>query len=170
MKISHIALASALLVSSSVAAFGQAFSDKDKSFLKDSAEGNLAEVKTAQLVLKTSKNADVRGFAEMMVKDHTALYDGEKPVAAKAGVTLPTSPSAMQDAEYLKLKVLTGETFDKSYVKMMVADHKDDLEKGQAENSTTANPDMKKLSGHAGTVIAAHKAKIDAIAGKMGVQ
>jgi putative membrane protein len=88
----------------------------------------------------------------------------------KAGVTPPTSPSVGADAEYVKLKVLTGDTFDKSYVKTMVSDHHDDLDKVKAEHDSTQNDSMKKLTAHAGKVIAGHTEMIDGIAGKMGLQ
>ena len=91
-------------------------------------------------------------------------------MAAKAGVTPPTTPSVPSDAEYLKLKVLSGETFDKSYVKTMVSDHHDDLDKTKAEHDSTQNADMQKLTSHAAAVIGKHTQMIDALAGKMGLQ
>ena len=169
MKIRTIALITALFACTATASFAQGFSDKDKTFLKESTEDNLAEIKLAELTIKTTKNPQVRMFAEEMVKDHRALIEGAKPVAMKAGVTPPTTTSAKAEAEYLKLKVLTGETYDKSYVKTMVADHHEDLDKGKAENAATMNPDMKKLTAHAGQVIAMHTEKIDSLAAKMGV-
>lgn len=165
--------ASSLLLTASLGmaqAKTSAFSDKDKSFLKEIAEGNLGEIKMAELALKTSKNADVRGFAEKMVTDHRALLAGAQPVAAKAGVTLPTHTGAEEEAVYLKLKVLSGDTFDKSYVKSMVSDHHEDNAKIKEEHDTTANPSMKKLTAHAGEVTGEHTRMIEAIAAKMGVQ
>jgi putative membrane protein len=147
-----------------------AFSDEDKTFLKNSTEDNLAEIKMAELALKTSKNPAVTGFARKMVTDHRALIAGAKPVAMEAGVTPPTSPSMTADADYLKLKVLSGDTFDKSYVKTMVSDHHDDLDKVNAEHDSTQNPAMKKLTAHAAQVITGHKEMIDGIAAKMGVE
>jgi putative membrane protein len=146
------------------------FSDDDKKFLKDSAQDNLAEIKMAELAIKTSKNPTVTTFAHKMVIDHRALLAGAKPVAMKAGVTPPTSPSVGADAEYVKLKVLTGDTFDKSYIKTMVSDHHDDLDKVKAEHDSTQNDSMKKLTAHASTVISGHTEMIDGIAGKMGLQ
>ena len=146
------------------------FSDDDKKFLKDSAQDNLAEIKMAQLAVKTSKNPTVTAFAQKMITDHHALLAGAKPVALKAGVTPPTSPSLGADAEYAKLKVLSGDTFDNSYIKTMVSDHHDDLSKVKAEHDSTQNDSMKKLTAHAGTVIAGHTEMIDGIAGKMGLQ
>jgi putative membrane protein len=146
------------------------FSDDDKTFLKNSTEDNLAEIKMAELAVKTSKNPAVTTFAHKMITDHRALLAGAKPVAMKAGVTPPTSPSIGADAEYLKLKVLSGETFDKSYIKTMVSDHHEDLDKVKAEHDSTQNESMKKLTAHASTVIGGHTEMIDGIAGKMGLQ
>jgi putative membrane protein len=170
MRIRSIGLTATLLACTATTAFGQAFSDKDKSFLKAAAEDNIAEVKAAELTVKTTKNPAVKAFAQKMITDHTALLAGVKPVAAKAGMELPTSPGLKADAEYAKLKVLTGETYDKSYVKSMVSDHHDDLDKMKQENVATNNPDIKKLTSHAADVIAGHTKMIDGLAGKMGLQ
>jgi putative membrane protein len=159
-----------LAASPYVHAQSSTFSDDDKKFLKDSAEDNLAEIKMAELAIKTSKNPTVTTFAQKMVTDHRALLAGAKPVAMKAGVTPPTSPGVGADAEYVKLKVLTGDTFDKSYIKTMVSDHHDDLDKVKAEHDSTQNDSMKKLTAHAAKVIAGHTEMIDGIAGKMGLQ
>jgi putative membrane protein len=170
MKIRTIALTTVLFACTATASFAQGFSDKDKSFLKEATEGNLAEIKMAELTIKTTKNPTIKAFAEQMVTDHQALIESSKPVAMKAGVTPPTTTSAKAEAVYLKLKVLTGETYDKSYVKAMVADHHEDLKMMKDENASTANPDMKKLSAHATEVVAMHSQKIDSIAAKMGLQ
>ena len=171
MKIRTFALTTALLACTGAAsAFAQGFSDKDKSFLKDSTQDNLAEIKMAEMTVRTTKNPAIKAFAEQMIQDHNALLAGAKPVALKAGVTPPTTTSAKAEAEYIKLKALTGETYDKSYVKTMVADHHEDLDKVKQENASTANPDMKKLTAHAADVIAGHTQKIEKIALNMGVK
>ncbi len=171
MKIRTIVLTATILSSAcALPAFGQAFSDKDKTFLKDSTEDNLAEIKMAEMTVKTTKNPQIKTFAEQMIKDHNALLTGAKPVAMKAGVTPPTTTSAKAAAEYLKLKALTGDTYDKSYIRTMVADHHEDLNKVKTENSTTSNPDMKKLTAHAADVIAGHTREIETMASNMGVK
>ncbi len=172
MKLHVAALATALLVANvpSLVAQAGAFSDKDRSFLKEATEDNLGEIKMAELAVKTTKNPEIKAFAGKMIVDHKALIAGAKPVAVKAGVTPPTSTSAKAEAEYLKLKVLTGETFDKSYVKTMVSDHHDDATKVKTEHDTTQNADMKKLTVKAGSVIEGHTKMIDGIAAKMGIQ
>ncbi|MGI4852567.1 MAG: DUF4142 domain-containing protein [Janthinobacterium lividum] len=169
MKIRTAALAVALFATTaSTFAFAQGFSDKDKTFLKESTEDHYAEIKMAQMTLRTTKNPTLKAFAQKMITDHKALIAGTKPVALKAGVTLPTTPSVKADAEYLKLKVLTGDTYDKSYVDTADSDHHEDLTKVKQENTETSNADMKKLTAHAGDVIAKHTEMIDALKAKMG--
>jgi putative membrane protein len=146
------------------------FSDDDKTFLKNSAQDNMAEIELAELAIRTSKNPTVTSFAQKMVTDHHALLASAKPVAMKAGVAPPSGPGMGADAEYAKLKLLSGDTFDKSYVKTMVSDHHEDLDKVKAEHDSTQNESMKKLTAHAGTVISGHTEMIDGIAGKMGLQ
>lgn len=171
MKIRAIALTAALVFSASAfAADNPNFSDKDKSFLKDVAQGNLAEIRMGELAASKAKNPQVKAFAEMMVKDHTELLNGVKAVAAKAGVDLPDHLSAMSDATYAKLKVESGDMFDKGYVSSMVSDHHDDLVEVDKEKNSTMNPDMKKLTTKASSVISMHREKIDAIAGGMGLK
>src|ERR1700761_6003098 len=163
-------VAVAMTAAPRISAQSTTFSDDDKKFLKDSAQDNLAEIKLAQLALKTSKNPTVTTFAQKMITDHHALLAGAKPVAMKAGVTPPTSPSMTADAEYLKLKVLSGDSFDKSYIKTMVSDHQEDLKKVKAEHDSTQNDSMKKLTAHATEVISSHTQMVEGIAGKMGLQ
>lgn len=169
MKIHTVAIATVLFACTGVTAMSaQGFSDRDKDFLKASTEDHYAEIKMAQMTLRTTKNPAIRAFAQKMITDHRALIAGTKPVAAEAGVTLPTSPSAMADAELLKLKVLTGATYDKSYVDTADKDHHEDLTKVKQENTETQNAEMKKLTSHAADVIGKHTEMIDSLKAKLG--
>ena len=52
------------------------------------------DIEAGQQALKKSKNAQVRAFAEEMVRDHTAVNDQALALAKKLGVT----PEAMRRA------------------------------------------------------------------------
>ena len=153
----------------SIHAQSNAFSDGDKTFLKDSAQDGMAEVKLAQLALRTSKDPTVMTFAKKMIEDHQKMMNEAKPVAMKAGITPSDSMSMEADAEYLKLKALNGATFDKSYMQAMVSDHHKDLEAAKDEHEKTQNEDMRRLSARAQELIASHTEMADRIAAKMGV-
>ena len=91
--------------------------DPDASFYKNAAEAGIFEVEAANQAQQKATMQSVKDFAAMMVKDHTAANDQLKTLAASKNISLPTSASVSQMAEKAKLDVLTGETYDKSYIK-----------------------------------------------------
>jgi putative membrane protein len=106
--------------------------DKDsQKFIKAAIEGNYAEVDVGKLAQEKGKNDAVKQFGAMLVKDHGAANDKAKQVAAKLGVEPPTGSGVSHKAEYLKLKVLSGDTIDRSFAKGMVKDHEADIKEYQ---------------------------------------
>lgn len=96
---------------------------QDKMFLKNAAAGDMFEIQTSQLALQKSNSADVKQFAQMMIDDHTKLDNQMKPIATEAGVQPPTQLTGKERGEYKKLQGLSGDDFDKEYIKAMVDDH-----------------------------------------------
>ena len=92
-------------------------SNPDASFYKKAAEGGLAEVELGNLAQKKSADQSVKDFGAMMVKDHSAANDKLKALADSKSIKLPTKPSVGQMASKTKLEVLSGKTFDKSYIR-----------------------------------------------------
>ena len=136
----------------------------DASFYKKAAEGGLAEVQMGQLAQEKSNNAAVKDFGAMMVKDHSAANDKLKSIAATKNISLPTSPSVGEMASKEKLKVLSGETFDSSYIKGMVKDHEEDIKEFQTEANSGQDPDAKAYAAATLPTLKAHLKKIQAIA------
>jgi putative membrane protein len=87
------------------------------------------DIEAAQLALKTSKNKDVRAFAESMVKDHTNVNKLALDLCKKLGVTPEdnaTSQALSKQAadKRAELAKLSGAAFDKAYMANEVAYHK----------------------------------------------
>lgn len=118
----------------------------DKAFMKKAAEGGLAEVQLGQLAQENGQNQEVKDFGQRMVTDHTKANDQLKQVATQQNVTLPTSPSAHDQAEYNKLQKLHGDAFDKAYSKMMVSDHKKDIAEFKREASSGNDSQLKSFA------------------------
>ena len=82
--------------------------------------GNL-DIAAAKQALAKSHNKAVRGFAEEMVRDHTAVNDKALALVKKLKVT-PEDNATSQgltkaaDAERAKLAKLSGVAFDREYV------------------------------------------------------
>lgn len=142
----------------------------DASFMKSAAEGGMSEIELGQLAQQKASNPAVKDFGAMMVKDHTAANDKLKALAASEQVSLPDSPSLMQKASKTKLNMLSGESFDKSYVKDMIDDHKDDIKEFQKEISDGKDPQAKAFASATLPTLEMHLQRIQSIAASAGIK
>ena len=60
----------------------------DTEFLENANQGSVDEIDLAQMVLKKSNNADVKNFAQRMIRDHNQLLDNLKPFDNQAGLKI----------------------------------------------------------------------------------
>lgn len=126
------------LSSAAVQAQDKTAADKDsQKFISNAIQGDIAEVEIGQLAQEKGKSEAVKQFGAMLVKDHGAHKDKAMQVASELGVKPPTGSSVSSKATYLKLKVLSGDTFDRSFAKSMVSDHQADIKEYQKEASKT---------------------------------
>jgi putative membrane protein len=116
----------------------------DRNFMDKAAMGGMAEVQLSQVAQQKATRDDVKQFAARMVQDHTQANDELKSIAAKHNVTLPTAPDRKHEQALQKLQSLTaGEAFDRQYVSLMLADHKETVALFRNEARTGKNPDAK---------------------------
>src|SRR5690606_24918424 len=62
-------------------------------FLMKAADGGLAEVQAGKLGEEKATHNQVKKFAALMVKDHTAANDEIKALATKLNISIPQAPS-----------------------------------------------------------------------------
>ena len=130
--IAALGLAAALAFAASAVQAQQPDKASQK-FIKNAIEGNLGEIDAGKLAQEKGKSDAVKQFGAMLVKDHSAGNEKAKEVATQLNVTPPTGSSLSAKATYLKLKVLSGDTFDRSFAKSMVKDHQSDIKEYQKE-------------------------------------
>lgn len=164
-RFNHAVIALAVALSSTVILAAE----PDATFYEKAAEGGMAEVALGKLAQDKSTTASVKEFAMMMVTDHSAANEKLKALAAKNTIKLPTSPSVGQMATRTKLEVLTGATFDKSYIKGMVEDHQDTIKLFQTEATSGQDADAKAFAAATLPTLKGHLRKIKAIAAAQGV-
>ena len=141
----------------------------DKNFIMLADEGNTAEISASQIALKKSKNPDVIAYAKQMITDHQKLRSDMAPFATTLGVTTPQPLNPTHKAEDQRLSQLSGDKFDKEYIKDMDTDHHKTLGLFNNEIATTSNADLKTAVQSGQTVVAQHTDMADQLAGKMGV-
>lgn len=140
----------------------------DASFYKKAAEGGIAEVEAGNLAQSKSDNPQVKDFGAMMVKDHTAANDKLKALAATKDVTLPTTSSVGQMATKAKWEVLTGDTFDKSYIKGQIKAHQETIALFRKEVASGQDPDAQAFAKATLPTLRSHLKAINTIAASGG--
>lgn len=144
-------------------------STPDSTFYKHAAEGGMSEVDLGNLAQKKSANERVKEFGAMMVKDHSAANEKLKSIAASKSIKLPGSASIGEMATKTKLEVLSGETFDKSYIKGMIKDHQEDIVLFKKEIASGKDLDAKAFATATLPTLRAHLKAIKSIAAEAGV-
>jgi putative membrane protein len=115
----------------------------DAKFLLAAAQGGMTEVKLGEVAASQGVSEEVKNFGRKMVKDHSAINDDLKSLAAKKGVTLPDALDAKHQGTLDKLTALTGSSFDDAYIAAMIKGHKQTAKAFKAEAAATQDADIK---------------------------
>jgi putative membrane protein len=159
-----IALASPL--AAAPLAFGA--SDPDASFYKKAAEAGIFEVEAGNQAQQKATSQKVKDFGAMMVKDHTAAGDQLKSLAASKNISLPTSASVSQMATKTKLDVLSGDTYDKSYIEGQIKAHEQTIALFKKESTAGQDADAKSFATSTLPILRSHLKAARAIAAAAG--
>lgn len=121
-------------------------SQKDQKFAVDVANANMTELQAAKLAQQQGTDEEVKKYADMMIKDHTAAGEQLKSIAAKKNLTLPAEISPDMQSNIADLQKKTGKDFDKAYIKMMVSDHKKVISDFEDESKNGSDADIRSFA------------------------
>ena len=141
----------------------------DRAFVKEAAVGGMAEVQLGNLAKDKASNPDVKQFGDRMATDHSKANDELKQWAQKNNVTLPTDLDAKNKALVDRLSKLSGDEFDKAYMRAMVADHKHDVAGFKRESTSGKDADLKAWAGKTLPTLEDHLKQAEQTASKVGV-
>jgi putative membrane protein len=138
-----------------------------KKFIEDAGKGGMMEVNLGNVAMNSATSQQVKDFGKMMVDDHTKLNNELKDLAGKKNVQLPATVSEDQQKEMDNLSKKTGNDFDKAYVKLMINDHKKDIDDFKKASKNVTDNDLKNFAVNALPVLQKHLDAIQAIQKKM---
>ena len=123
------AIGAAMLLSLSVATQAQSSAINDAQIAHVAYTAGQIDVDAGRQALERSSNADVRAFAETMVRDHAAVNERALALVQRLHVTPEAnSTSAALTAgaadAHRRLSALEGATFDRAYLENEVAYHR----------------------------------------------
>lgn len=154
-------------------AFAQGAKPTDPQIAHIAYTAGQIDIAQAQQALKMSKNKDVLAFANLMIKDHTAVNKQALDLCKKLGVTPEDNPTSQSlkkaaDDKLAELAKLSGAAYDKAYVDNEVAYHK--TVNGAVETvliPSATNADLKALLQTGLKIFQGHQAHAEQLAAKM---
>jgi len=144
-----------------------AVSSEDSDFLKSAAKGGMAEVELGRLATQKAASPKVKQFGSRMIRDHSKANAKLTKLAASKGVELPTGKGLSNDTSALHLKMLSGKSFDEAYVKMMVDDHKKDVEAFEKAANDASDSDVKEFASKTLPILKEHLNLIQELQGSV---
>jgi len=133
-----------------------AVTEDDSKFLVFAADAGMTEVQAAETAKSMAISDKAKGFADEMIKDHTAAAEQVKALAATKNVTLPTAISDDHRKDIDDLSKKKGSDFEKAYINMMVDDHQKVVDKFKDASDKCKDPDIKALASKLLPTLQAH--------------
>lgn len=142
-------------------------SEEDSKFAVEAASGGMMEVQLGELAQQKASSQRVKDFGAMMVRDHTKANDELKSLAGMKSITLPPAPGEDHMDNIKELSKKSGKEFDKDYIKMMVDDHKNDVDHFEKCSKDAKDTDIKAFADKTLPVLRAHLDSAKAIRSSM---
>ncbi len=136
--------ATALVLFGSPQPAHSAVSGSDRQFMREAAQGGMAEVAHGRLAARKGSNNGVRRFGQHMVDDHSKANTELQALAARKRVTLPSTMGPKHQVFQNRFMRLSGAAFDRAYIKHMVDDHVEDVAAFRHASRTAHDADLRR--------------------------
>ena len=126
-----------------------------RNFMKLASESGVMEVEFSRIAKQKSRSRAVKEFADMMIADHTRIYNDLKKLATDKRILLPIEMDKSQTGQLNKLKELNGAKFDQAYMRMMVRSHQNAINTYQ-EGANNRDRDVNQFALKRITLLESH--------------
>lgn len=127
-------------------------------FVPRMAMSDMFEIESGRIAAQRAQNAEVKSFANMMVKDHTATSTQLKTIlAAQPGA--PAIPAALDQAHQDRLSRLrdaSAEDFDETYLDQQIEAHETALNLLQSYAQSGDNPQVRTFASETAPKVSRH--------------
>lgn len=128
----------------------------DSKFIKEAAEGGMMEVELGKIAAERATSEQVKQFGRRMQEDHGKANEDLKTLASNKRVDIPKQIGGKHKSTVNRISKLSGDKFDREYMKAMVQDHKEDVEKFQREADKGKDPDVKSFASKQVPILKEH--------------
>lgn len=98
-------------------------------FIKEMAEARLMDLEEGKTAAQRSTTRALKDYGSLMVKDQTKMLEDLRKIAEVKNVMISSWLGPEKAAGLEELKKVHGKSFDKKFIRMMIIDHKRDVQK-----------------------------------------
>lgn len=138
---------------------------QDTAWMAAARQTNLTEIAAGKAAAQKASSAGVKDAAAMFVTMHQDLDKKLAAGAQKVDLTLPTAPSAAQQATLTRVGAQSGQAFDAAWVASQIAGHREAIAATQKELASGSDPTVLALAKSALPVFQQHLATVEKLAG-----
>lgn len=135
-------------------------------FVNEAGQAGLVEIKTSEIALQKSKNAEVKKFAQMMIDQHKAAAEQLKASATAAALSPPSE--TLDDSHMRRVNDIVetdgDKDFDADYINMQVDAHNDAIKLfDDYSKNSIAMTQLKDFADKTMPTLVAHKAEAERV-------
>lgn len=127
-------------------------------YVQTSGMSDLFEVEAGKLASRRARNGEVRSFARMMVKDHTASTRKirDAVAASNLGIQPPTALDPQHQEKLTELRSASRAEFDRLYMEGQVEGHQEALKLQQSYGESGGDPNLKAVASQLAPIVQHH--------------
>ena len=141
-------------------------SEADQQFLVTDAQGSLYEMSIAALAQQRTTRDDIKAYAAIIMRDHTAESADLQQLATAKHVALPSDMSVEDRNKLNGMNLQGGSTLDRSFVMEAIRINDEDKKDSQEELNRTSDPDIKAFLQRYAATDAKHEQMAKALQGQ----
>ncbi len=129
-------------------------------YVKDAATGNAFAIAAAKLAKTRTSNPDVKDYASLMIKDHTAIGNDLKATVWQSNldVAVPTTLDDKHAAMLRDLAATSPNDFDRRYMQQQILDQDDAVRVHMFYGDSGDNRLLREFANETGPKVEAHLA------------
>ena len=148
---------------------GDMIGKNDRQFMTKAAQSGMMEIQLAQMAQQKAASDDVKAYARKLEQDHSKANDQLKKIAQERGVDLPSDMGQHQQ-QMAKFQNLSGEEFDRQYMRMQVQHHKKDISEFKKHQNRSMDSDLKEFASAQLPVLQQHYEQAQQLSASTGTR
>jgi putative membrane protein len=133
----------------------------DQQFITQAEKDNIKERDLGRVVVEKSGNKDVKAYAQMLIDDHTKALDDIVSLMKSKGMNQPAGLPEVQHEALARLNGISGPTFDREFIQVMIADHKKAVSNFEHEQTAADDAAVRDYAGRILPVVQKHLQKAE---------